>query len=121
MSNSFTAQAIAMIEEVGLTCTKSEREFLSQSYVENKDRFFIVTSELYSSKLLERSLVKHADALVKSAEASEKYTIAMVKSAEASERHASSLTLATWVLAIATIGLVVATIVLVWATVAISK
>ena len=114
-------QAISMIEEAGLTCTPKEREFLDQSNIGNRDRFFVVASELYSSKLLERSLAKHADALVKSAEASEKHTSALVRSAEASERHASSLTRATWILAIATIGLVAATIVLVLVTVAISK
>lgn len=121
MTELSTKQVISMIEEAGLTYTPKEQEFLDQSNIENRDRFFVVASELYSSKLLERSLSKHADALVASAEASEKYSIALVKSAEASERHASNLTRATWILAGATIGIVVATIMLVWVTVAMSR
>ncbi len=108
----------AMIEEAGFTCTQKEHEFLVRSSNKDPDTFFVVASGLYSSKILERSLAKHAEALVKSAEASEKYTVALVRSAEASEKHTANLTRATWILAAATVGLLVATIVLVFVTAA---
>lgn len=120
MPDSIAEDAVSMIAKAGLTCTSEERTFLAKSHDENRDRFFVVASNLYSSKLMERSLAQHAEALVKSAEASEKYTVALVKSAEASERHAASLTRATWILAAATALLFIATAVLVGVTVAIS-
>lgn len=69
-----------------------------------------VVSDIYSSRLQERALEKHAAALIKSAEASDKYSAHLVKSTEASARHAHSLTRATWVLTFATIGLMFAAI-----------
>jgi hypothetical protein len=80
-----------------LSVTTAEDHFL-RLVAQQKETWSETTLTFYSSKLLEAALAKHAEALV--------------HSAEASDRYAASLTKATWVLAGATIILAVATIAL---------
>ena len=77
--------------------TPAEEDML-KVVVQQKDTWSEATLTFYSSKILENALSKHAAALT--------------KAGEASDRYAKSLTCATWVLAVATIILAFATLAL---------
>ena len=79
--------------------TESEDTFLKMA-TQQQETWASTTVTFYSSKLLEAALAKHSEALV--------------RSAEASDKHAASLTWATWILALATIFLVLATAALIF-------
>jgi len=80
-------------EAAGLKLSPQEENFLGAEEQYHKDSFGQVASALYSSKTLATALDKHAAALI--------------RSAEASEKHAKSLTRATWFLVVATMALVI--------------
>ena len=84
-----------LFKEIPLS--EAERDFLDIA-TRNMQTFAGPIINFYSTKLLEAALAKHSEALV--------------LSAEASDRHAKSLSHATWVLAAATIVLVVVTLML---------
>jgi hypothetical protein len=71
---------------------------------EDRTGWAIAVSAVFASKIIERSLSQHAQALN--------------ESARASERHAASLTKATWVLGFATIMLTIFTGVALYGTLA---
>jgi len=86
-----------LFQNIGMTTTEEQ---ILKVVVQEKDSWASATLTFYSSKILESALSKHATALI--------------KAGEASDRHARSLTIATWVLAVATIILALATLALLY-------
>ncbi len=86
-----------LFEKADLTLDEETKNFLKTAGLNETGitSWSIAASAIYSSKLTERALSKHSDALI--------------ESAKASEKHAISLTRATWVLAGATILLAIIT------------
>jgi hypothetical protein len=88
-----------LITSAGLIYSDEEKNFInSVASLHGGEHWGVTTSTLYSTKLLDRALAKHSDALI--------------AAAEASDRYAKNLVKATWALVIATAVLAIATIVL---------
>lgn len=85
-----------MFEAHDLPFDDQTENYLGQVENTRREDWGIISSTLFSSLILQKTLTDHASALV--------------RSAEASETHAKSLTIATWVLAAATIVLALTTI-----------
>jgi len=87
----------ALFEKTGLVLDEETKHFLETAGLNQTGitSWAIASSAIYSSKLTERALSQHSEALI--------------KAAKASEKHAASLKWATWVLAGATVLLAVIT------------
>ena len=85
-----------LLRDAGLEVSEAEKQFLERAEHIHPDSFTRVASTFYSSKVMDRALDKHANALLEYAKASDTY--------------AKSVARATWVLAAATIALVIATV-----------
>lgn len=90
-----------LFDKAEIDVTYEETNFLAEVNRTHKDSWGRVTASIYSSKLLERALTNHSQALIRQAESSDRYTVSMQR--------------ASWILAIATIVLAGATIVLAYA------
>lgn len=100
MAGGYSGVSDELMRAADLSYSSEEKSFIDTLANQQRDQWGSAASTLYSTKLLERALIKHAAALI--------------KAADASDRYASRLVTATWALVAVTVVLALATIALIF-------